>query len=312
MYRELTTLQEFSYLQCLTLGLPHIMFAVNFTIPKGEFMFFPVYILSLLLSFALPINAQDLINNQSSFTDLKTMIGSIVPLRADGKMHIPAHIKHVKLDIGLSNHAPMSQYWLTHEDDLLVFGFEPSPRSVDAILNGKTKWHQLVLDTKFIGKKFFLIPCALGLAKNRSIKFYVTGTDSLTGNDCGCSSIYIPKYFDVCEVVEVPIFSLSDFFDLFPFDTHPVIDYIKIDAQGADLDIAKSAGHYLAERVVYITLEAENDQYKNTVNSFQDVDNYMKRLGFVRYESHYTLDPTYFNPRYLDYVQNHHIQIFQG
>lgn len=143
-----------------------------------------------------------------------------------------------------------------------------------------------------------------GKIKN-TIKFFVTK------DDCGCSSIYLPKEFEVECVIEVPIFSLADFFELFPFDTHPVIEYIKIDAQGSDLDIAKSAGGYLAERVVYITLEAENAQYENTANSFADINNYMQSIGFVRYSSPQTSDPTYFNPRFSDYVKNHEISIYQ-
>lgn len=231
--------------------------------------------------------------------DLTTLVRHVVPLRPDGKIEIPAHIKHIKLDIGLSYSAPMSQYWLTHENDLLVFGFEPNPASVQSVLSGR------FLEKRFIGKSFFLIPCALGPSTTNTIKFFVTQ------NDHGCSSIYPPLYFPIERIIEVPIFSLSDFFELFPFDSHPVIEYIKIDAQGADLDIVKSAEHYLVERVIYITLEAENNQYADTVNSPNDIDNYMQSIGFVRYTSPYTMDPTYFNPRFSEYVKNHTVQIYQ-
>ena len=258
-------------------------------------MFLRLIFLGLLFFATHAVNAQD----------LKTIIHDIVPLRFDGTIEIPAHIKHIKLDIGLSDHAPMSQYWLSHEDDLLVFGFEPNPASVTAILKGVQHRHPYFLEKKYIGKNFFLIPCALGLSNNQTIKFYVTE------NDCGCSSLYLPKYFPIKGVIDVPIYSLSDFFDLFPFDTHPVIDYIKIDAQGADLDIAKSAGHYLAERVIYITLEPENAQYENTINSRQDIDNYMHSIGFISFDSTYVDDPTYFNPRYSDYVRNNEVKIYQ-
>ena len=238
---------------------------------------------------------------------LKTILQEMISFRQDGKIEIPAHIKHVKLDIGLSYSAPISQYWLSHEDHLFVFGFEPNPASITSLKQGAIARHNGdPLNKKFIGEKFFLIPCALGLSSNTMIKFFVTA------NDCGCSSIYTPKYFEIERIIEVPIFPLSDFFDLFPFDTHPVIDYIKIDTQGSDLNIAKSAGHYLAERVIYITLEAENDQYENTVNSGEDIDNYMKSIGFVRYLSPDTQDPTYFNTRYSDYIKNHTVKIWQN
>lgn len=240
--------------------------------------------------------------------DLKTLVSTVVPLRPDGKIKIPAHIKHVKLDIGLSYSAPMSQYWLTHEDDLLVFGFEPHPGSVASILQGAIKQNPLhgdPLETRFIGKNFFLIPCALGLSENNTIQFFVTA------NDCGCSSIYPPKLLPVERIIKVPIFSLAAFFDLFPFDSHPVIDYIKIDAQGADLDIVKSAGHYLVERVIYITIEADGHFYQHAVDSPQDIDNYMKSIGFIKHVSSNTVDPTYFNPRFADYIKNNRVQIYQ-
>ena len=244
----------------------------------------------------------------SSVRNFKTFINSTIPIRkSDGKINIPTRIKHVKLDIGLSYSAPISQYWLSHENNIMVFGFEPNPASGHSILQGADKRHPLhgePLETKFIGTSFFIIPCALGRANSNIIKFYVT-------NDCGCSSIYQPKDFSVERIIEVPIFSLHDFFDIFPFDTHPVIDYIKIDAQGSDLDIAKSAGHYLQERVIYITLEAENSQYAHTTNSLEDIDSYMRSIGFIQHISPNTQDPTYFNTRFSDYVKNHPVQIYQ-
>lgn len=239
--------------------------------------------------------------------DFKLFISGILPLRADGKIAIPENMKHVKLDIGLSHCAPHSQRWLMREDDLVVFGFEPYPASVQSILQESTRQSPgcPVLEKRFLGARFFLIPCALGLSENSIVTFYVTG------NDCGCSSLYAPKEFPIERVIEVPIFPLSVFFDMFPFDTHPVIDYIKIDAQGSDLNIAKSAEHYLAEHVIYITLEAEDAQYEGTVNAETDIDAYMRSIGFIRYYSTCTKDPTYLNSRYQEYVKEHEVKIYQ-
>ncbi len=240
--------------------------------------------------------------------DFKSYIQSIMPLRADGTIAIPDHIRHVKLDIGLSYSAPISQQWLLREDDLIVFGFEPNPESVQSILRGATKRHPAhgdPLEVRFIGTQFFLIPCALGLSEKSSLPFYVTA------GDCGCSSLFKPKTIAVERVIEVPIFPLADFFALFPFDTHPIIDYIKIDAQGADLDIVKSAGHYLAEHVIFITIEAEDNQYEGTVNNGDAIDAYMRSIGFIPYKSPYTMDPTYLNSRFVEYIKQHEVTIFQ-
>ena len=241
-------------------------------------------------------------------SDFKEFIHNNIPLTEDGKIYIPSNIKHIKLDIGLSYSAPFSQYWLTHENDLVVFGFEPNPAAVQSILQGAVKQHPAhgtPLEKRFIGTSFFLIPCALGLSTEKTIDFFVTK------QDCGCSSLFEPKNLEIERVITVPIFSLSIFFELFPFDTHPVIEYIKIDAQGADLDIVKSAGNYLRERVIYITLEAENSEYKNTVNSTNDIQIYMDSIGFVEHKTLLTSDPTYFNPRFTEYIKQNVVTVYQ-
>lgn len=258
-----------------------------------------IYILPYILFSAINLDGSQ---------DLRALIGNVIPLREDGKIYIPPNIKHIKLDIGLSYSAPMSQYWLTHEDDLTVFGFEPNPAAIESILNGAIKQnpsHGEPLEKRLIGHSFFLIPCALGLTTSKTIKFFITK------NDCGCSSMFQPKDFEVEKIITVPIFSLSDFFDLFPFDTHPIIDYIKIDAQGADLDIVKSAGNYLQKHVIYLTLEPENTQYNGTQNSKIEIQRHMESIGFIEHCSSWTNDPTYFNPRFTEYIKTNPVKIYQ-
>jgi hypothetical protein len=239
--------------------------------------------------------------------DFRQFLSQYVPLR-DGKIFIPEHIQHIKLDIGLSYSAPMSQYWLSREENLLVFGFEPNPTSVLQILKGAKKQHPFhgePLDVKFIDSSFFLIPCALGLAHNKMVPFYVTK------DDCGCSSVYEPNYLEVASVINVPFFKLSDFFDLFPFDEYPIIEYIKIDAQGSDLNIIKSAGTYLKDHVLFITLEADCS-YKNSSNSESEIEKYMNEMNFFRYHSKDVSDPTFLNSKFKKYVKTHPVKIYQN
>jgi hypothetical protein len=116
----------------------------------------------------------------------------------------------------------------------------------------------------------------------------------------------------VQDIIEVPIFRLSSFFDIFPFELIPLIDYIKIDAQGADLDIVKGAGDYLSERVVCITIEPENVEYVGTANAECDIEEFMNRIGFKRYYTDRADDPTYVNSRYYNYFIEHSgLHIFQ-
>lgn len=217
-------------------------------------------------------------------------------------------IRRIKLDIGLSYSAPQSQVWLSRENDLLVFGFEPVQESVDEIRRGAIKRdpsHGTPLDLSHISSgRFQLIPCALG-AETGIQDFFVTA------NDVGCSSLFTPISFAVLKKVQVPVYTLRDFFDLFPFDRFPFIDHIKIDAQGADLDILKGAGDYLKKRVVFITIEPENNRYENTHNSMEEIVRFMEHNGFSQVFTEETDDPTFLNVAFKDYPHLYSIHCYQ-
>lgn len=226
----------------------------------------------------------------------------------EGKIDIPSEIEHVKLDIGLSYSAPHSHKWLSEEKGLIVFGFEPNPDSATSIVNGATKRHILhgdPLNKEYVGKSFFLIQCALSDTEG-VFPFHCTAQ---CGNcDTGSSSLYRPRNFPVEKIIHVPVFRLDSFFKLFPFESHPVIEYIKIDAQGADLNIVKGAGAYLANHVAVITMESEDSQYQGTTNSKESMTEYMKSVGFEEVVNHpnkcFAADPTFINIKFKNLVGN--------
>ena len=80
------------------------------------------------------------------------------------------------------------------------------------------------------------------------------------------------SYFDGGEKIEVPVYSLKHFFDLFPWDRFEFIDYIKIDAQGADFDIIKGAGDYLNEfalqALVWLSFRSQRRLERRTTVTF--------------------------------------------
>jgi len=229
-------------------------------------------------------------------------------------IYIPNNIKKVKLDIGLSINAPHSCQWLKQEpDDLLVFGFEPNPESVSSIKdinyfkNNTVKKNkelikyiepvQYLNEHSLIGEKLLIAQCALGL-ESKNTTLYVTNVDP------GCSSTYklsqnFMKIRPVEKEINVEQYRLDDFFKIFPFQQIPYIDYIKIDAQGADLDIIKSGGEYIKKYVVYVTLEPENNEYLNTENSFSLIKNYMESINFISINHNNTKDPTFINSKFL-------------
>jgi len=218
--------------------------------------------------------------------------------------NIPGNCTHVKLDIGLSYNAPQSQSWLSKEPNLMVFGFEPNPESVKCIQDGNIqKRHHLhgqPLEQKFINnKQFQLIPFALSnVEKKEEMSFYINS------NDCGTSSLFNhdEKHLGpIKNKISVPVVSLKMFLDEFPWDRFEYIDYIKVDAQGSDLNILKSAGNYLSEKVVFVTAEPDGHQYIGADEcNTHNITNYMISQNFVRVNHPNTCDPTFLNKKFLE------------
>jgi len=214
---------------------------------------------------------------------------------------IPDGIKNIKIDIGLSYNAPQSNDWLSNEPNLFVFGFEPNTESVKTILQKnivkRSECHGEPLKNEFIETRFRLIPFALSnVTEPTKLNFYSMS------NDVGTSSLYEPTDKNLGPVkyeTVVDVYSLKHFFDLFPWDRFEYIDYIKIDAQGADFDIIKSAGDYLKDRVVFITAEPESSQYNGCQhNTTENMIEYLKSQNFEKINHPNTVDPTFLNNKF--------------
>ena len=98
----------------------------------------------------------------------------------------------------------------------------------------------------------------------------------------------------------VQVFALSDFLDLLPFDKDlNIIDYIKIDVQGLDINVLKSAKNYLRDHVVYVTAEPEDTQYYGADNNSTSlIVEYMLSIGFMYINHPKTKDPTFLNKKF--------------
>lgn len=217
-------------------------------------------------------------------------------------MEIPENITKIKIDIGLSYNAPQSQVWLENDPDLFVFGFEPNPECIECIQNGniqkKDPSHGTPIKQEYLDTRFHLIPVALGnVVAPTTMDFYQMK------NDCGTSSLYSPSDSSigpVKQIVKVPVYSLKHFFDCFSWDRFEYIEYIKIDAQGSDLDILMGAGDYLKERVVYITAEPEFASYSNcSHNNTNSISHYLINQNFEKIDHPYTSDPTFINKKFM-------------
>jgi FkbM family methyltransferase len=218
--------------------------------------------------------------------------------------NIPNDMTHIKIDIGLSYTAPNSNVWISNESNLFVIGFEPNPEAIECITDPiknaeKNKRFFPEFPSEYIGSRFLLIPFALSnIDEPSTMNFYATELD------IGTSSLHKPSdnhgaILGNYKTIDVPVYSLKHFFDIFPFERFEYIDYIKIDAQGSDLDILKGAGDYLKEKVVYITAEPEHQQYINTQhNTSENIEQYLISQNFIRVFNKNTSDPTFLNMKY--------------
>jgi FkbM family methyltransferase len=208
----------------------------------------------------------------------------------NGMIVIPDWVKHVKLDIGMGRFPIYSREWLKKEPDTLIFGFEPCP---DALKNIHENW---IITKEQLGRNVFVLPIALSSSPNSSLDFYVTTPASES------SSLYRPKqsfldhYQFQTEKITVPSFTLQEFLELLP--ASQLIEYIKIDAQGADLDIVQSGKNMISERVVYLTLEADDHQYENCDSNAKKTESYMSSIGFDVVNHPNTEDLTYLNCKF--------------
>jgi len=200
----------------------------------------------------------------------------------------------------------------------MVFGFEPNPLSYKSItsppeerpkgfrgyMNGATINYRPI-DYELVGKRAFFLPVALSdVGEPETMDFYITA------NMPDCSSLKKPKsdFTEIDSIVKVPVFNLKDFLDLLPDDK--IVDYIKIDVQGVDLEVLKGAGSHLSNRVVFVTAEPETKQYDDCIdNTAENITSYMESQGFIRVGHRNTHDPTFLNKKFWD-RQNVYISQF--
>ena len=213
---------------------------------------------------------------------------------------IPLNCDKIKLDVGLSNECVHSSVWLHEEPSLYVIGFEPLKSACDNIASFPAIGNRRQLQKKH-ADRIQIYNVAISDVKEKTTElFYVNGYDT------GCSSFWLPKkgsFIDIIkEEIEVEMWSLEMWFDKF-FEKYPnrfeYISHIKVDTQGCDLKVAKGAGKWLKEKVVYITLEADGGYYENCILEESDLDRYMvNTLGFEKVNHHRCNDPTYLNPKF--------------
>lgn len=235
-------------------------------------------------------------------------------------LRIPEKCDSVKLDVGLSVNAPQSAIWLSRDPELYIFGFEPVTQNIEAIRRGDSPW-PVNLDPYQIDKRIKIVPCALSSRINpEGQKMFITL------NDPGCSSLLEPTSFEVAYEETVPVYTLEAFLNYFPFHKVPVIEHLKIDVQGMDLEVLIGAGKFL-NRFLAITIEIDLNGYKQSKNSMKKIKGILRSENFRL--SPTTLlgrsilrirglnidfqvdDPTFFHKHNIRVSRNRKVDIFQ-
>lgn len=197
----------------------------------------------------------------------------------DGKIVLPEYCKSVRLDVGLSVNAPQSAVWISRDTTLHVFGFEPVSENRKMILRGNAPW-PVNLNPQLIGQRIDIIPCAL---MDRSTP---GGLDIfVTKKDPGCSSLLRPKSFEVDYTERIDVGTLNEFLDYFPFDDISFISHLKIDVQGADIQVIEGGLKFL-DRIMSITSEVDTTEYEGTRNSTRALTQMLRPYGFILLKKH--------------------------
>lgn len=270
-------------------------------------------------------NSKISIDKSKSSSLRQLLLKNGVKFDSNSKIIIPPYVKRIKFDVGIAIEAIHTEDWLNkNPDDLLVFGFEALPFCVQEtrkyFSQPITKWKNVhrkpflqnsVIQEKWLDNQFVIVPAGLADKNDNNMNFHVTN------KNVGCSSILKPSQelanigIRLENIINVPLYRLSDFFELLPLDTIDHIEYVKVDVQGTDLDVVKSGGKYISEKVVFLTIEAETTQYENAEgNSLKYMIEYMKSIGFLYIKHPNTLDATFLNKKFQHLAESIYISQF--
>jgi len=213
------------------------------------------------------------------------------------QIEIPQTAKRIKLDIGLSWAAPNSCIWLNNESDTFVIGVEPNRFANDRIKSNGLYCQQTEQSVSYPNEHFHLIEAGIDDVKEETIKpFYHMR------NDVGVSSLYKPnKNLDdvVQELSDINVIPLSSVLEAIDWNRFDYIDILKIDTQGNDLNVIKSAAKFL-DKIVYIYCEVNCEKYYEGAPAVKEYDDYLESVGFQFIQNGSVIDGQVVDKLYLN------------
>lgn len=188
--------------------------------------------------------------------------------------------KKLRLDIGTSISAPVTRYWFERMNDIFVIGVEPNPDCYDKpnLWQGRT-WSILKEFQNHPQKENYYH--IIGACDN--VNEIVEKEFFLFKENVGCSSLLKPKsnkkLDKITKVETFPMHFLLDKVD------YQLIEIVKIDTQGNDLNVIKSFKHHI-HNVCYLDVEDDcTSEYEGASNR-NEIVNYINGLGFSMYNEH--------------------------
>ena len=220
------------------------------------------------------------------------LIAKGLPLARLAQDLLPEDDRFVVLDAGATESKMATDYAAWSPDRWRVFGFDPSR---NAVLAGDES-------------NIIMSPIALG-AREETIAFYETANS-------GASSIHPPetefakrilfndqvKLSQSLEVVETYDVDVVDIDTWRERESIPAIDYLKINTQGAELEILKGSEQSLSDTLGVLVEVSFAGHYRNAPR-FGDIDNFLTERGFCLFDIRKT--NTYTRVRTRKSVANH-------
>lgn len=175
----------------------------------------------------------------------------------------------VRIDVG-ANIGDTSVPWMS-ESDIEVYAFEPDPRMFSVL-----KKHQ--------SSRYHVFNQAISSEEGRLNFFQSVDTSCsslLPYTDEGIKRWISPvgRVHSTLGVIQVDTVTLSRVFE----ENHlEKVDYLKIDAQGHDFEVVKSAGEYLRNiREVMLEVQVTDFELYKGSSKIKDVLDYMKSYEFI-------------------------------
>ncbi|MBI2253146.1 MAG: FkbM family methyltransferase [Proteobacteria bacterium] len=132
------------------------------------------------------------------------------------------------------------------------------------------------------GQSWF--PVALG-GRTGTARLYVTskpsGSSLYEPNPDVMRRFSAPSYGSVAKVVDVPLMTIADFIDKY---RRPVPELLKLDVQGAELDILRQLRPEHLAGLLAVQAEVSFVEFYKSQPLFADVDTFMRSQGFVMYD----------------------------